>query len=326
MKKIGKRGELTSGQIIALVILIISFVIIMIFFFILNPKDEITKESCRNSVMLRSSEFGKSVKLQCRTQNICISGGGECLDVSKDTQKIDVRSKDELYDALANLMYECWWQMGEGKVDYAPKGYGFTEKYCNICDMVLFDDKLKGDSDLNSINMGEFYNYMANKKVANGDSLLYYLYKLNSMSSVRDYIYSNTNGQIDILNEKLDLTQDTKYALVTSVTKQGYGMSIVTGAVATGIGIAVGVMTFNPGSAVWAAAGVQNLVKFVSLGTQAATKIGIPTSVLGAGGAGWTTGLFITNGNQQYQPPTLYPFNSAAIKGLECKEYTSQAA
>lgn len=276
--------------------------------------------------MLRANEFGKAVKLQCKTQSICISGGGECLDTSKDTQKIEVRNKDELYDAIANLMYDCWWQMGEGKVDYAPKGYEFEEKYCNICDMIVFDDKLRKNDELNKINMGEFYSYMANKKVANGDSLLYYMYKLNNMNSVRDYIYANTNSQIDILNENLDLTQDTKYALVTSVTKQGYGTAIIGGAVAAGVGVAVGVMTANPNLGIWSAMGVQKLVSFVSVASTVALKVGIPTSVIGTAGVGWTTGLFVTNGNEQYQPPTLYPFNSAIIKGLECKEYTSQAS
>ena len=65
-----RRGELTSQQIVTLLVLVVSFTILLFFLYELNLKSDISKEACRNSVVLRASApLGKeTVKLQCKTQ------------------------------------------------------------------------------------------------------------------------------------------------------------------------------------------------------------------------------------------------------------------
>ncbi len=135
-----KKGELTSKQIITIVILIISFVIILAFFLMLNLKGEIDKEACRNSVSLRGSIpiFKNVISLKCKTQNICFSMGGGCEESTDEIIKIkDDEDDSELTQELIKLKNDCSWMMGEGKIDYGSKGD------CAICYKVYFDDKIK---------------------------------------------------------------------------------------------------------------------------------------------------------------------------------------
>ena len=49
-----KRGELTSQQLVTIIILIISFAVILILIFKLNLGQESDKEICHNSVVMNS--------------------------------------------------------------------------------------------------------------------------------------------------------------------------------------------------------------------------------------------------------------------------------
>lgn len=133
-----KKAELTSKQIITIIILIISFAIILSFFLMLGLRSSIDKESCRNSVVMIGIPFGDWViNLKCKTQDICFNMGRNCDSKSKDLVTIDVKDKEELVKEMDNLINECWWMMGEGKGDYGGKGS------CAICHRVYFDDKIK---------------------------------------------------------------------------------------------------------------------------------------------------------------------------------------
>ena len=151
-----KKGELTSKQLITIIILIISFAIIVAFFFMLGLKSSIDKESCRNSAVMRGIPFGNwVVTLKCKTQDICFSRGGDCDSKAKDLVTIDVKDNNKLSEEMDNLINECWWMMGEGKVDYGGKGS------CAICHRVYFDDKIKEGKEFSFkgavINLKEVY-------------------------------------------------------------------------------------------------------------------------------------------------------------------------
>ncbi|MDP3026933.1 MAG: hypothetical protein Q8N63_04440 [Nanoarchaeota archaeon] len=138
-----KKGELTSKQLITIIILIISFTIIIAFFVMLGLRAIISNESCRNSVMLRGTfsnvpVIGKDlINLKCKTEDICFSMGGECSD--KTDKIIEIANENELNKELIDLQTNCGWMMGEGKVDYGNKGD------CAICYKLYFDEKIKND-------------------------------------------------------------------------------------------------------------------------------------------------------------------------------------
>lgn len=143
MRKINKKGEMTTQQIVTLIILIASFVVILIFLFILNLGETSNKEICHNSVVLKSKGGGFVGRLDCSTNYLCISGGGECEDFTPtSTVKIDPSSKEEIMDAIVAEMADCWWMFGEGELDYM-QGIFELKTACAVCSIIKFDDEIQ---------------------------------------------------------------------------------------------------------------------------------------------------------------------------------------
>jgi len=134
-----KKAELTSKQLITIIILIISFTIIIAFFVMLGLKSMIGDNTCRNSIMLKSSLpipiFKDLISLKCKTKDICFTMSGECDE--KVDEVIEVKDDVELIMKLGDLQKDCGWMTGEGKADYGGKGD------CAICYKLYFDEKIK---------------------------------------------------------------------------------------------------------------------------------------------------------------------------------------
>lgn len=295
-----RKGELSSTQLITIIILIISFAVIVIFIVNLSLKSETEKQSCRNSVVLRGTPgIGGNVKLDCKTQSVCISKGASCKEPSDVTIKVSGRT--ELLDKLTNLMYDCWWQMGEGKVNYLPSSLGGTRNYCAICDIVHFGDDLKADKTMNNIPVKDLYLYMRNKKVGDTD-MLYAFYKMRDINALGAAI-SQTSRGFDMDRASYDFTRSEGYMLSTSMASKGWGTTIamaVGGTIIVGVGIVLAVPTAG--------------ASLVAVGAVA------------GGGVFGGLGLWIDGpGGLPMNPPTYYVFNRDAIKSLECYEFSSLA-
>lgn len=141
-----KRGVTVQSTIIGIIIVIISAAVIFLFLKAVPFQETIDKEACHNSVILRSQsligyEPGKQiVPLSCKTQDI----------------KIETSSDDVIKQEIANQMYDCWWMLGEGKLDFMPdeglrdvqinweNGIYTTKANCIICSTIKFGDNAKG--------------------------------------------------------------------------------------------------------------------------------------------------------------------------------------
>ena len=293
MLRMNKKGELSSSQLVTIIILIVSFAVILIFFYMFNFKGEVSKESCRNSVVLRGTAMSKSVvQLQCETKDVCFSKTGNCDSAKKGTEIIRVVDKPALLNELGTLMYDCWWQFGEGKIDYRAAGIGSTESYCAVCNTIKFDSSIKGNSEMNSISLADLYGSLQNRKVPNRDeSYLQYMFKFNDIDAVASSLKAVTpdyGPQLDIYSKTIDLSQGDM-ALVTALNKEGWGKTLAgfgTGATAGGL------------YASW------------------------PGVIIGGLG-GAAIGYVSTDNNVKYLPPTLYGYNSEDFKGLNCKAFTT---
>ena len=80
-----KKGDLTSFQIINIVLAIAGFVVVLIFLSILfSDRGETDREVCRLSILTRATApdiLQANVPLKCKTEKICITTklfGGEC--------------------------------------------------------------------------------------------------------------------------------------------------------------------------------------------------------------------------------------------------------
>jgi len=190
-----KKAELTSKQLITIIILIVSFSIILIFFFALNLRGSIDEESCRNSVAMRGliPIFKNAVTLKCKTQNICFSNDNCPSGYTKES----VVNEKELSEKIFELMEKCFWMMGEGKVEYSSSG-------CAICYKLYFGEDIR-----------EKYPEIKYESVYNNKNV-YDFYELTSLNSIANVISNRHN--IDIFNDKIDLSKE--YVIVDSYYKE----------------------------------------------------------------------------------------------------------
>ncbi len=159
-----KKGELTTQQIVLLIILIVSFAIILFFIFKLNLGGETAQDVCHNSVVARGTSIVPSdaFPLKCQRQYVCLSADGTCEQMTKPTI-IKVQNKTQVYQALAEDLANCWWMFGEGKVDYSPST--ITPKNdCSVCSQIAFDNSVDKIFNSQSFDKKDFYNYPDNHR------------------------------------------------------------------------------------------------------------------------------------------------------------------
>jgi hypothetical protein len=172
-----KKGELTTSQIVTLVILIVGFAIVLIFLFRLNLGQISNKEICHNSVVLNSkSTLGST--LNCKSSYVCVSGGEDCENFVPDTtMEINASDENETFKIIADEMASCWWMFGEGEAnfkEYLSYSEGGLGDHCAICSVMKFDSEVQ--EKLSIIDYDRFYNYLANTKKDGGETYLKYLY------------------------------------------------------------------------------------------------------------------------------------------------------
>jgi hypothetical protein len=142
---IGKKGELTTQQLVTITVLIVSFVILLIFLFTINFGEDTRQQICRNSVELASKKTGGIIgfgeqrlsRLDCVTNYVCASPGEKCTQ-SPTAEISKVNDENGFYDLLANEMATCWWMFGEGELEFINKD-GIK---CGICSQIYLNDEL----------------------------------------------------------------------------------------------------------------------------------------------------------------------------------------
>jgi len=219
------KAEITTEQIVLLIVLIASFAVILFFIFQINLGGTSEDQICHNSVVTRSAGFlTKQVfPLNCKTSYICLSRDGSPCERLTSQQIIQVKTKEEVYSALAEQGANCWWMFGEGKADYMGKGWN-TDLYCSICSQVAFDDSLDNLFAVNPsqvsrasagipenysnflINREDFYSYLSVTNVSGKDiTYLDYFLGLQNSKLISDALKSNKSnfGYIDIKKQHL---------------------------------------------------------------------------------------------------------------------------
>jgi len=158
---INKKGEITSAQIVMIVLAIAGFAIVIYLFFMLDLGSIGTRETCHLSVLRRATVpqiVQGYVPLTCTTDKICVTDGffgGKCekqFAGEKDITLVRLSgSPDEkrrkIEEISANAMYDCWSMMGEGKLDifWTPSqevGWSPTGSTCVICSRVAVDESV----------------------------------------------------------------------------------------------------------------------------------------------------------------------------------------
>jgi hypothetical protein len=141
-----KKGLMQSTIAVIIVILLSTAVLIV---FLYNFTDlftsQVGKDTCRASVELRSSSglFGQvsksNIPLRCKTEYYCLSMGGNCPE---GYTRIKVDNIADIQREIAYRMYDCWWMLGEGNLNFFKREIGKTSN-CVFCSQIAFDDKVK---------------------------------------------------------------------------------------------------------------------------------------------------------------------------------------
>jgi hypothetical protein len=281
-----RKGEMTTEQIVLLIILIASFVVILFFIFQLNLGKTTDQETCHNSVVERGSGVlpKNSIPLTCTTQYICISKDGSCEKVTSP-QVEKVTTKEDVYTVLANQMADCWWMFGEGKLNYVGDDY-LPNLYCSICDQISFDNSVNFFPN-GEIDKKEFYDYLSKTNASGKDvSYLDYLTGIKDSNAIAQSI---TLGKID--------TSKQHYIVMGEFSKVGVVTWIASGVVAGGA-VALAVITGG-------------------------ASIPVTVGIISGGAIGGTAGYFIGTtvkgeSGQNYFTPTIIEANSANFDALKC--------
>ena len=205
-----KKGELTTTQIVMMIVLIVSFIVVLYFILRLNLGSTTNSEVCHNSVELMAKGtkyFGNS--LQCKTDYVCITGGGKCPNMNPTvTVNVDASDKTQVMKAIADQLANCWYTFGGFQTYYlgdAFQGQGL----CAVCDIVGFDNKIP------SVSYKDFFDYLQNTQKSNSQTYLQYLY---GFSSVQDFIKIPREAQ---LYASGTIGPNSQFSIITGRGKSG---------------------------------------------------------------------------------------------------------
>lgn len=232
-----KRGEITTQQLVILIVLIIGFAIILFLLFKLNLGKESNADICHNSVMnkatlIKTTSTGDAVPLDCKRNYICLTQDGTCESMYQPTI-VKVKTTDDVYKALSTDLTDCWWMFGEGKVNYLSKELT-SSLYCSICSNVAFDDSMKKIFPDNKIDKKNLYEYMVkNKMPEKAITYFEYLYNTNDIN----YVFGDAVSK-GLQLGNLNLSE--QYLVMTAVSSKiselmWGGIGAVAGVVAIGV-------------------------------------------------------------------------------------------
>ncbi len=309
MKKI--KGEITTQQIVLLIILLASFLIILFLLFRLDIGKQSDSEICHNSIVMRGNPVlpADAISLKCSRTYVCITKDGSCEKMTKPEIK-KVKTKEEVYNVLAEEMANCWWMFGEGKVNYVTDTMK-KNNYCSICAQVLFDNSLNEIEGMEeNINKDEFYNYLSMTPLPEGEmNYAEYFLGTNDINKLKEELSNKADKEVGFGTIKIG----EQYFIVMGITSEVNTIGWVIRGAALGGVVVVGLATFGVGTASFAAVLVGD----------------IAAGVIGAGGAGIADmispkiGAIMVDGDgikNKFMTPTIQGANSEEFKALNCEE------
>ncbi|HOW36703.1 MAG TPA: hypothetical protein PLK34_00425 [Candidatus Pacearchaeota archaeon] len=177
---LNKRGELTTDQIVLIVILILSFSVIILFINRVGPDQTADKQICRSSVVLAAQKnlLGTLAQsgINCKTNYLCISFKEDCKGMEASQKEIIGKSyaKQEVLRVIVEELADCWQMYGAGVLNYKSNqgANANTDNYCAACTKIEFDSQIR-NAQLSPITYREFYNYLKRVNIPSGTKTYY---------------------------------------------------------------------------------------------------------------------------------------------------------
>jgi hypothetical protein len=311
-----KKGEITTQQIVLLIVLLVSFIVLLFLLFRLDFGRQSNSEICHNSVVARGSSVipTDAVPLKCSRTYVCITNDGSCESLTKPEIK-KVATKDEVYSALAEEMANCWWEFGEGKVNYVSSTMT-KDNYCSICSQIAFDDSVEKIDGIGlAINEDDFYNYLS-LTPAPGKDMNYaqYFFRTNNISTLKEGLSNQAGKEVSFGN----IYTQKQYFVVMGITSEVNTIGwVVRGAALGGLAV-VGVAVAGVGTAGLIAVAVGE----IAAGGAGAGVAKISDLISPKIGAITIEGEGVEN---KFMVPTIQEANSDEFKLLNCQEVVTSA-
>lgn len=260
MVKVVKKGELSSTQLATIILVVMGFIIAALFlwsFFGENDLNE--RELCRLSVLSRATVPGvaeQAVPLNCFTEKVCITVDKSFVEEVKDKFNIDaaavgisnkvsdckqfageenvrnvevnlnnpIKAAEIIQRETANAMYDCWFMMGQGKMDifsgasngiidataeWAKISVQQVKPSCIVCSRVAFSDALTKNDEWNETAKSIDYNrFLSNSKVPNSALTYMQAFTDEGIGSGYGAIGQTENKLADYINKEGNIDND----------------------------------------------------------------------------------------------------------------------
>ncbi|MEK6832448.1 MAG: hypothetical protein AABY32_00235, partial [Nanoarchaeota archaeon] len=109
------------------------------------------KAACQNWVARNSVAYLKEFAGNAEESSPCVT--------TQETIK-SISSKNDLYEKLAQNMYNCWDQYGQGEANfYSNFDWGSSNTHCRICSEIKFDNEVK--KQIKEIDVDDFESYLS---------------------------------------------------------------------------------------------------------------------------------------------------------------------
>jgi len=291
-----KNAEITTTQLVTIIVLIVSFAVILFFIFRLNLGETTDREICHNSVITRGSSVlpTESVPLKCQRSYLCLTEDGSCETLTKPIKE-KAKTREDVYGVLAEELTDCWFMFGEGKVNYV--GADFKEKlYCSICTQVAFDDSVKPIFETGEIDEAYFYNTYLTTHNVSGKRLTY-----------SDYLYGTNDFSLIHSGDFKKINLDKQYYIMMGIVSERSTFKRVLAGIGVGAGITVAALLtpITGGLSLVSTTGIL-------IATGGAASGGILVGVIGEGPTG-----------EKFLKPAIIEVNSQEFKDLDCESITT---
>ncbi|MDO8517629.1 MAG: hypothetical protein Q7S33_05905 [Nanoarchaeota archaeon] len=203
-----KRAELTSTQLVTIILLLMGFAILVFVFFSFDWNLNSKKQVCHESVVYRGIIPGIAgaktlMPLKCETEKVCITSGligGKCtdeFDIASGVTKVKVSNPTQIEKAIAENFVDCWSMMGKGKLSlfqqYWAETYGLGGVYptCVVCSRIAFDSKKLEEAGITNDDLAKIdvMGYMRTHLIPGG-SITYYDYLLNGSADMSEEMFT----------------------------------------------------------------------------------------------------------------------------------------
>lgn len=334
-----RKAELTSGQVVAAVVLAFTIVVGLFFINLLDLGGQVDWDTCHATIAARgAARYGEvielgptSIPLKCKTEKYCVTDrkdlNNKCegLPQTEDnpvkalTLKKDGSSLKEQYiDFLSEQLYSCNKLLGEGEINFLPTE-NWDKNYCLICSRIEVDRSYR--ERVGDISYLELYKHLSKKTAPDGKSYLEHLGMLDaekSLSAILEGVKKDSDNDV-IQRTTLQnwLIPREQFAIISMIHIDGDAEEIISG-VGTGILVAGAIIggVFS-GGVTWAA------IPVIVSGTAAGIGLGAA-----AGGFVYmktSENNDLTKNDESaeyfYMPPTIQSYDDKTLNALGCNSF-----